>query len=477
MSRLLWLSLAVVLALGPLSVRTACAEPRDGVTDQERIETLRRLLEQVTSADKTERSYAIRKLGRLRAPQALRPLAEALRDGDPQIRVLAVEALGELGDAGALPFLLEQLADPEPSVATATLRTLPRFENPSVLPALLAAMRHPAAGARDAAARALEGITHLPSGFDADARSEERERVIAAWETWWRKNGTRTPRDWWVEALASPESSTRLAAVSALRERGDLAIVPALLQALDDPAEAVRFQAGLALAELIHLTVKYDPYAVGDARSQGIARWNLWWLEHKDRSPEDWYREALKNRDPENAPNRAAAARELGRRRDAIAAVPDLLAALDDPAAPVRLRANEALETLTARTEGFGADRPPAERQEAAARWQAWWQRNAGKPRSEWWIDAILHDASPKNRTAAARSLGGVPEKSSVRFLLHALADPVAAVRAAASSSLRRLTAADLPFPADGGEDERQEAVRAWLAWWEEKGPTFEFKK
>ncbi|MBI3272998.1 MAG: HEAT repeat domain-containing protein [Planctomycetes bacterium] len=460
-------------APAPAPSAPGAPSPAEAAAARARAAELDRWVQQAESGDKVERTYALRKLGKSGAREALRPLTLALHDRDAQLRVLAIEGLGDLGRPEALPYLIEQLSDPAASVATAALRTLPRFGNVAVIPSLLVAMRHPSAGARDAAARALEEMTRLPAGFDPDARSDEREKTVAAWEAWWTRSREKHPREWWTEALRAPEARTRLAGVTALRERGDLSSVDALLAALDDSVEAVRFQAGLALAELTRLSVDYDPYAAPEARAAGIARWREWWRAHKDRAPVEWYRQALKDANPSN---RASAARELGKRA-ALDAIPALLAALEDEVGPVRARADEALQALTGLNQGFGADLPAAERKDAASRWQAWWSRNASKPPAEWWIEALLREPAPRNRASAARALGGVKEKAAVRFLLHGLADSAAVVRAAAATALRSLTGADLTFPAEGSDDEREAALKAWLAWWEENGPTFEFRK
>lgn len=74
-----------------------------------------------------------------------------------------------------------------------------------------------------------------------------------------------------------------------------------------------------------------------------------------------------------NEPLRRAAIAELARRR-AHEAVPQLLAALDDPAPPVRAAAVFGLRELSGMWYGYDPDADVHSRRGAAAKWRQWWE-------------------------------------------------------------------------------------------------------
>lgn len=166
-------------------------------------------------------------------PRLVAALLAGLEDADAWVRYYAAQALGRLGAEAASRRLTELLRDPAGQVRVAAVEALSHFRNDLAMEALRAAAASDEPDLRRAALIGL-GITGRPDALPA-----------------------------LLDALRSPDASTRLVAVSALSgAAGGSEIVPALARAARDPDEAVRSAAigflaaapgAAAAAELVEL--------------------------------------------------------------------------------------------------------------------------------------------------------------------------------------------------------------------------------
>jgi hypothetical protein len=103
--------------------------------------------------------------------------------------------------------------------------------------------------------------------------------------------------------------------------------------------------------------------------------------------------DALTRFNPDASPEqRADALRAMGEAGEP-ATVQELIQGLDDDDERVGVAAHQALVRLT--RQDFGRDPRP---------WLDWWDRNAGRHRIEWLIDALVHN-TPDIRAAAGEEL------------------------------------------------------------------------
>lgn|GEM_PF-2019474 len=100
------------------------------------------------------------------------------------------------------------------------------------------------------------------------------------------------------------------------------------------------------LSELTGLFFDYNPTASEEERNEGVRRWRIWWDKAKERSPDEWLSDALKDK---NYHYRAQAAFILGRRGQK-SGIPALKEALKDDDMRVREAAVFALGMLNDET-------------------------------------------------------------------------------------------------------------------------------
>ncbi|MBM3989475.1 MAG: HEAT repeat domain-containing protein [Planctomycetes bacterium] len=115
------------------------------------------LMEQVRSANVSERYVALVGLAQSRDPRATSVVLPLLDDADIFLRMAAARALGDLASAEAIPGLIDTLDDDEALV-------------------------------REAAYLSLRSVTGRDLPFDAQSPdAAERARRIKAWREWWDK--------------------------------------------------------------------------------------------------------------------------------------------------------------------------------------------------------------------------------------------------------------------------------------------------
>ncbi len=123
---------------------------------------------------------------------------------------------------------------------------------------------------------------------------------------------------------------------------------------------------------------------------------------------------------------RRCAAEVLGSLRD-VAAVPRLIELTADRDAETAESAQRALLLIT--KQAFG---------ESRRKWKAWWDKNRERNRIQWLIDALGH------------------KESECRFL--------------ASQELHQVTGETLGYRFDQERRDREEAIRRWETWWDQRG-------
>ncbi|MBI5482522.1 MAG: HEAT repeat domain-containing protein, partial [Deltaproteobacteria bacterium] len=214
------------------------------------------------------RAEGARRLGALRASEAVDALVGLLGDPSPRVRRAATAALGAIGDRRALPALVGRLRDQDTEVRLAVVRILgdlgPRVKPeqacahgrcPEAVEALLDALDDPAQVVRRAAGFALADV-----GFERRAQV----RALAL-----RRRLQLTTR------LQHPNPSLRRRAAEDPGRMEDPAAVDALRRALADPDLEVAREAGRALGRVgapaaAALLAAADGEATRDAAAVGL---------------------------------------------------------------------------------------------------------------------------------------------------------------------------------------------------------------
>jgi hypothetical protein len=200
----------------------------------------------------------------------------------------------------ALPFVLEQLGSDDSETrgwATHVLAELPYVE---ALPHLIARLRDPDASMRASAAIAIAAVSRV--------YPDEARRAVQ-------------------ELTHSSDRNERIAAICAMAELREPAIVPDLVRALGDGDESV---VEAALDALVHVT-RQD--LGNDAR-----RWLRWWEQNAQRNRMEW-----------------------------------LIDALTHEVAEIRRAAGEELRALSKEYFGYASDLPVRDRERAQQRYRDWW--------------------------------------------------------------------------------------------------------
>jgi HEAT repeat protein len=201
---------AFLAALGDedVRVREAAIQGLPYVEDKRALEAL---LEVARGPDAKARGAASRALGQCGTsdPRVQASLLKGLRDADAWVRYFACQSLGKLGFAPATGQLAALLSDEAGQVRVAAVEALSHLDTPQALAALRAAAR---AEEPDVQRAALIGLGI--SGHEEDAPLL-------------------------LEALATPDTATRLVALSALAALRAPAVLPTLSQAAADADEQV----------------------------------------------------------------------------------------------------------------------------------------------------------------------------------------------------------------------------------------------
>jgi hypothetical protein len=173
-------------------------------------DAIQRLIAGLSTRHRSVRLGIIEALGEIRDPLAVDPLISCLGDASVEVRWEAALALGEIGDARAVGPLLPGLRDPDRYVRYGTALALGKLR---WAPATGEEEGYRLLGLQDWAGLAALGAPAVPA---LSLALSDRERTI------------------------------RRRAVEVLGGIGNEAAIPAILRALRDPDEEVRWQAVLA---------------------------------------------------------------------------------------------------------------------------------------------------------------------------------------------------------------------------------------
>ncbi|MGE4528256.1 MAG: HEAT repeat domain-containing protein [Rhodospirillaceae bacterium] len=218
-----------------------------------------RLMELLSSDDRTARATAMATLGRLSHLPALRPISRLLHSPDETVRLDAVRAIRSFRDTGKYPFLKHYLAerlhevfstDSARAVRAEAARFLVEHRAPEEMPRFVAdLLRDPDPAIRE---KVVQTLMEIDLGY-ADFALERvfgdpdpgvRAALVAGLWTIPERRGD--ARDILSRLLAGSDAAERLAGLRAVVATGisEVAVPPALL---DDADREIRAMAALAL--------------------------------------------------------------------------------------------------------------------------------------------------------------------------------------------------------------------------------------
>ncbi len=267
--------------------------------------TLRGLAVALPGLPTDAQTLLIRALAERRARGALRAVTSACKSDDGAVRLAALEALGPLGNADSIPILLGaavQGTEAEQAAARAGLqalqgegvdkaltshmsnaneretveivRALTSRDATDAVPTLL---RTASSESREVRAAAVDGLSRLAGQEHISALVDLLGKVDAEDRSRVRKMLVAVARRCQAEAQASREVATRLEAAEddetrasfllALGELGDKSALPALRRAVEDPDDAIKRTAIVALSGWPTSEPAQD--LLGVAREQG----------------------------------------------------------------------------------------------------------------------------------------------------------------------------------------------------------------
>ena len=212
------------------------------------------LLQQVASADKSQREHVIAALGSLRAVAAIVPISQVLGDKELGRRYVAAWALGEIGDPAGIPALLTALNDDDAEVRKYATRSLIKLNQSSVEPLIAYLATAPPTGGAGAI-RALGDISD-PRALQpllAQVSGANREEVFLA------LGKLRDPRaeGALLKGLTDPDWKVRMNAAMALGPLGSRAAVAPLQKSLEDDVHVVREWSARSLEVITGQHLKY----------------------------------------------------------------------------------------------------------------------------------------------------------------------------------------------------------------------------
>lgn len=212
---------------------------------------------------------AVSALGKIGDPTAVSALMEALKHPVSSVRDLVISTLGQTGNSAVLPVLIETLQHWNFSEVPRdrrkalelhgkiirVVKALGKIGNSTAVPTLIETLQHPMSGVRASAAEALGRIGHssaIPAIINALQDSYE---VQSAAESALCKMGDLATVDVLIESLRQNSDHSvriRISVASVLGKIGNPVALPALTEALQDPASGVRSHAVEALGRIQH---------------------------------------------------------------------------------------------------------------------------------------------------------------------------------------------------------------------------------
>ena len=332
-------------------------------------------LRQLRSKTSETRQRAARQLGESREPRALKPVVEALKDSDSDVRKAAAEALVKIG-APAVEPLIAALKDSNWMVPKAAAEALGQIGDARAVEPLIAALKDSDWWLRRAAAEALKqigdarAVEPLIAALKDSDSGVRRPAAEALDKMGWRPGQDESGPAYWIAkgewdecikigapavepliaALKDSDSDVRRAAAETLGKIADAQAVEPLAVALSDKDEDVQRAAIEALGwigdaramEPLLVAVLDERSSMRDAATTALVKIGAGSLETLvgALNSKEWFvrlgaAQTLDQTNPkwrESAPARAA--------------VPSLVAALEEEDAEVRQAAIHALQTI-----------------------------------------------------------------------------------------------------------------------------------
>jgi HEAT repeat protein len=215
-----------LFARGPPDV-DALAERRD-------IDGLVRALGHRDPGVQTRAARALATMG----PEAVDTLIRALETDDRDLRLGIIEAMGEIRDPSVMDDLLPLLHDRSNEVRWAAALALGQLGDPKAIPLLVRSLRDPDRYVRYGAAIALGQLGWTPQA------DEGRACMALALQDWDRLAALgKTALPALQLASTDRDREVRAKAVAIMGQIGDPSSGPALIRALGDPDDTVRWNA------------------------------------------------------------------------------------------------------------------------------------------------------------------------------------------------------------------------------------------
>jgi len=144
-----------------------------------------------TQNSPSERVAVLRKMITFDDPKLPDVLKGLLEDENPTVRFTAAKYLAQRGDATAIPLLAQGLEHPDPFYRFSAVTALEELDHIDAIPALIRALNDPLAANANRAESALARKTGVRFGLAAAQNPDERRKIIASWEEWWKNNRER----------------------------------------------------------------------------------------------------------------------------------------------------------------------------------------------------------------------------------------------------------------------------------------------
>jgi hypothetical protein len=139
----------------------------------------------------SERVAILRKMVTFNDPKLPTVLQGLLEDENPTVRFTAAKFLAQRGDASAIPFLVQGLEHADPFYRFNAITALEELDHADAIPALIRALNDPLTANANRAENALVRKTGVRFGLSAARDGDERRKIIASWEEWWKNNRER----------------------------------------------------------------------------------------------------------------------------------------------------------------------------------------------------------------------------------------------------------------------------------------------
>ncbi len=147
------------------------------------------LVNVMQAEENADRKTAIlQKLILLKDPTLPELLKKLLEDESAAVRFTAAKSLAQSGDPSGIACLGIGVASTDAFTRFAAIRALEEIDRPEALEPLIRALSDPVEANAARASRALERKTGQGFGFEEAKTPEEKRKIIASWQEWWKNS-------------------------------------------------------------------------------------------------------------------------------------------------------------------------------------------------------------------------------------------------------------------------------------------------